>query len=204
MSAPARGPDSAPLLRPNAFLASALRQVDLPEAGAAIDVGCGSGRDAVFLAQTLGDTWETIGVDNHKGALERAQRLADGCGVSAAFALANVRKQSLSDLTERPISIVHGCRFLDRPLLRALPEVVAPGGLVVWSTFLDGDGPPQAKPPEPSVSPSTKTNSASDFSVRLSLAVCTRMIASFVPPPWQHRTRGSAAAAPSEVAAHRV
>jgi len=144
------GPDSAPLLRPNAFLASALRQVDLPEAGAAIDVGCGSGRDAVFLAQTLGDTWETIGVDNHKGALERAQRLADGCGVSAAFALANVRKQSLSDLTERPISIVHGCRFLDRPLLRALPEVVAPGGLVVWSTFLDGDGPPQAPPFRPS------------------------------------------------------
>ena len=153
------GPDSAPLLRPNAFLASALRQVDLPEAGAAIDVGCGSGRDAVFLAQTLGDTWETIGVDNHKGALERAQRLADGCGVSVAFALANVRKQSLSDLTERPISLVHGCRFLDRPLLRALPEVIAPGGLVVWSTFLDGELPPQAKPPEPSVSPRAQARS---------------------------------------------
>ena len=84
MSAPARGPDSAPLLRPNAFLASALRQVDLPEAGAAVDVGCGSGRDAVFLAQTLGDTWETIGVDNHKGALGAgaAINLADSDGYS--------------------------------------------------------------------------------------------------------------------------
>ena len=84
MSAPARGPDSAPLLRPNAFLASALRQVDLPEAGAAIDVGCGSGRDAVFLAQTLGDMWETTGVDNHKGALGAgaAINLADSDGYS--------------------------------------------------------------------------------------------------------------------------
>ena len=53
------GDDSAatgpPTWRPNSFLAAVLRsqQLAAPPAGLVVDVGCGSGRDAVYLRQQL-------------------------------------------------------------------------------------------------------------------------------------------------------
>lgn len=48
----------------------------------AVDVGCGSGRDLVWLALQLGPEWEVVGLDNHKAALERAMVLAESEGVA--------------------------------------------------------------------------------------------------------------------------
>jgi ribosomal protein L11 methylase PrmA len=47
-----------------------------------IDVGCGSGRDLVWLALQLGPGWEVVGLDNHTKALQRALMLAESEGVS--------------------------------------------------------------------------------------------------------------------------
>ena len=49
----------------------------------AVDVGCGSGRDAVFLALALGPEWQVIAIDNHKKALERTKALAEREGVGS-------------------------------------------------------------------------------------------------------------------------
>ena len=130
-------------VRPNAFLDAVLREVPLPPPGAAIDVGCGGGRDAAYLAQRLPAGWSVHGVDNHVGALGRARELAAACGLSVGFEGRDVRKERcLASLAApQPLRLVHGCRFLHRPLLLdELPAALAPGGLLVWSTFLDPRG----------------------------------------------------------------
>lgn len=149
------GASTAQSWRPNSFLAAVLRAVELPsDGGAAVDVGCGSGRDAVALAQRLGGSWRVYGVDNHEAALERARALARSSGAQVDFRNVELRKAgpgALPDLAAgppaQPLRLVHGCRFLHRPLLEALPSQLAPGGLVVYSHFEDPlDGPPPAPP----------------------------------------------------------
>ena len=71
----------APPYRPNSFYRAALSEVELEgadEPGVAIDLGCGSGRDAVFMSEELSTrtNWDVIGLDNHAAALERARALA--------------------------------------------------------------------------------------------------------------------------------
>lgn len=45
--------------------------------GVVLDLGCGSGRDTVYMAQHLPPGTRVIGVDNHSLALERGARLAE-------------------------------------------------------------------------------------------------------------------------------
>ncbi|CAN0343753.1 unnamed protein product, partial [Hapterophycus canaliculatus] len=44
--------------------------------GVALDLGCGSGRDTVYMAQHLPPGTRVVGIDNHSYALERGARLA--------------------------------------------------------------------------------------------------------------------------------
>lgn len=46
--------------------------------GCALDLGCGSGRDTVFMSQHLPPGTRVIGVDNHSYALQRGKGLAQG------------------------------------------------------------------------------------------------------------------------------
>ena len=112
----------------------------------AVDVGCGSGRDAVYLAMKLPRDFVVIGIDNHKAALSRAQTLANRSGVPnsrirwvcedvrKAGALRRIIEQVVSETENRErhgegfeidcyeeddglVDVVHGCRFLDSRLL---------------------------------------------------------------------------------------
>lgn len=71
-------------VRPNAFL---VREVEQMAPGRAIDLACGEGRNAVWLAR-LG--WEVTGVDFSAVALDKARRLAEEHGVSARWEQADV------------------------------------------------------------------------------------------------------------------
>ncbi|KAJ8908201.1 hypothetical protein NDN08_008295 [Rhodosorus marinus] len=123
--------------RPNDFLECVIEELKdrLPAVGVAIDYGCGSGRDVVYLAQRL-KGWRVIGVDNHSNALARAERLARRYGVDVEFICQDLRKDPNLNTTA---DLVHGCRFLSRPLLvYCKHEVLKDDGLFVWSTFADG------------------------------------------------------------------
>jgi SAM-dependent methyltransferase len=150
--------------RPNSFLHSALSAVDelhaADEAGLAVDLGCGSGRDAVHLASVLGTRaprWHVLGIDNHEAALERGRALGRRVLPSSrqpqlTFESADLRKGGLQAALERrpssPLRLVHGCRWLNVPLLAQVPSLLAPGGLFLWSTFLDPpDGSEPLAPP---------------------------------------------------------
>ncbi len=148
---------SAPSWRPNSFLAAVLREIEPPrgEAAVAVDVGCGSGRDAVAMALRLGGSWRVYGVDNHDGALQRGRALSRESGAGVDFVNLELRKPpALDELAGlgggAPLRLLHGCRFLHRPLLEAAPSLLAAGGLVVYSHFEDpSDGPPLAPPYRP-------------------------------------------------------
>lgn len=69
---------------PNRFLAAEVADL---AAGRALDVACGEGRNAVWLAQR---GWEVTGVDFSQVGLDKAARLAEERSVSVQWVLADV------------------------------------------------------------------------------------------------------------------
>jgi len=65
---------------PNRFLAATLGA--LAPSGRALDLGCGEGRNAIWLA---GRGWRVTGVDYSSVAIERARRLAEQAGVAVEW-----------------------------------------------------------------------------------------------------------------------
>ena len=70
--------------------------------------------------------------------MKRGASLATSLGADVRFVDLDIRKAGLALELDAPLVLVHGCRFLHRPLLQTLPDLLAPGGVVVWSTFLQG------------------------------------------------------------------
>jgi len=115
------------------------------EALIALDLGCGNGRDAIFMKQRLGPKWTVVGIDNHSFALDRAAQLAKqeglGPGSGLEWLKLDLRKPGALKQAFPVVNMVHGCRFLDRPLLLEVrDQVLKPGGLFLWSTFLEAEG----------------------------------------------------------------
>jgi len=78
------GRESEPSRPPNAFLADFAGEL-LP--GRAIDLACGAGRNAVWLAER---GWDVTGVDFSPVALERARTMASARGVRVSWLEANL------------------------------------------------------------------------------------------------------------------
>jgi SAM-dependent methyltransferase len=97
----------------------------LPRRGRALDVAGGSGRNALWLAQrgldvTLADVSDV--------ALARAARAASAAGLALSTVLVDLEAEPPP---AGPWDLVVCTYFLNRPLLGALPALLAPGGLLV-------------------------------------------------------------------------
>lgn len=120
------------LWRPTAFLAEVLPYL---RPGAAVDLACGSGRDAVYMASR---GWMVTGVDVLPDALERAGDLARRC--AAAIEPVEWRCVDLEQGSEQmpglgQFDLVVGFRYLHRPLFASFARWLKPGGSVVYETF---------------------------------------------------------------------
>ena len=109
-------------------------------AGRALDVGCGEGADAIWLA---GAGWEVTGLDVSEVALERAAAAARAAGVSVEWICADIATAALATGGYDLVS-VHYPALKPSPgddAIRALLAAVAPGGtlLVVGHAPLDPD-----------------------------------------------------------------
>jgi SAM-dependent methyltransferase len=102
--------------------------------GTAMDLACGGGREAVWLAM---HGWRVDAVDVLPDALERASGLAKRCGVAINTICQDLRRQPV--LPQEAYGLVCVFRFLDRRLLASIARAVAPGGFVVYETFGAGD-----------------------------------------------------------------
>ena len=113
----------------------------LPANGHALDVACGSGRHATWLAARGLATW---GIDLLPDALVRARALAraaleldPSASMRPRAALAFACADATHPLPWRAATfdVVCGFRYLDRALFPRVAELLVPGGFLVWETF---------------------------------------------------------------------
>jgi SAM-dependent methyltransferase len=123
--------------RVNAQLAEVLADV---APGRALDLGCGEGGDAVWLAEK---GWRVTAVDVSETAIQRAAAAADARGIRDRIVF---ERHDLSDSfpegTYDAISaqFLHSTVRLERPeILRKAARAVAPGGLLI---IVDHAAPP--------------------------------------------------------------
>jgi SAM-dependent methyltransferase len=131
---------------PNRFVA-----VEFADAapGRALDVACGEGRNAIWLA-TCG--WRSTGVDFSAAAIERAARLAADADVTdlIEFVVGDVVAGPLPPGPFDAVVVAYLQVIADerRRALRAAAEVVAPGGFLLvvghdTANLAEGVGGPQ-------------------------------------------------------------
>jgi SAM-dependent methyltransferase len=129
---------------PNRFLAA--EAADLTP-GRALDLGCGEGRNAIWLAER---GWDVTGVDFSRVAIDKARRLADARGVTVTWAVADIVTATLQPHMFDLVVLL----YLQLPareratVLGHAARAVAPGGtlLVVAhdsTNLTDGWGGPQ-------------------------------------------------------------
>ena len=107
------------------------------EAGTALDVGCGEGADAIWLAER---GWRVTGIDVSARALARAARAAEMSGHDVDW-----RPIGLADIDTSAYDLVIAFYPAlirdDGTIIETLLDTVAPGGLllVVHHAFVDRD-----------------------------------------------------------------
>ena len=143
------GRSSGRLWQPNLFLMEALeaikRQPSLPNAPAgALDVACGSGRDAVYLAM---NGFDVDAIDILPDALHRANDLASRHGVEIRTLHQDLERHPVLPVGQYDLVVVF--RYLQRSLMPALSKALRPGGYLVYETFHERNRETGAKPANP-------------------------------------------------------
>jgi SAM-dependent methyltransferase len=122
-----RGAELLWTAEPNRLLAAQV--VDLP-VGRALDVACGEGRNAIWLAQ---QGWDVTAVDFSEVALGKAAQLAASRGVEVEWVLEDVLRYEPEPLTFDLVVVL----YLQLPVaelaaaLRGAANAVAPGGTLL-------------------------------------------------------------------------
>ena len=118
---------------PSPALADAVAEV-LP--GRALDLACGSGRHAVWLAER---GWSVVAVDGAEVgvALMLAEADRSGCRDRIDAHVADLEADPLAfTITPDRYDLIVDCYFLHRPLFPAIRSGVRPGGMFVAALHL--------------------------------------------------------------------
>lgn len=125
---------------------AALTSLRVPPPWSVVDVACGSGRDAAFLASR--GCWRVTVLDHSPTLLAKAVDLCARYGVPSPAGAPYAAESVSVDLTDpgavsaatagRTWHCVHVARFLHKPLLPLLASWVCAGGWVVYMAFADG------------------------------------------------------------------
>jgi tellurite methyltransferase len=118
---------------PSPFVVAALARLGPPAPGArALDLACGRGRHALLLAR---HGYRVEAVDYAPPALAVLSRAARAAGLPVAGVAADVLTWPVP---QERYALVLVVSFLARALHEALRRAVAPGGVLLMETFLEG------------------------------------------------------------------
>jgi ubiquinone/menaquinone biosynthesis C-methylase UbiE len=98
-----------------------------------LDVGCGTGHDAMRLAELVGPQGRVVAVDSSAAMIETARRSAESAGLAIEFRVGDATRLDFADAS---FDAIHSERMLvhiPEPLraLREMVRAVKPGGRVV-------------------------------------------------------------------------
>lgn len=126
---------SRPLWRPSPYLEWSLTTfADRILKGRAIDLACGSGRDAVFLSQK---GFEVEAWDRAPETLQRGGELAAHHGVDVKWIECDLERLT-PPLPRSRFALLTCFRFLHRPLFPHMAAALSPGGVLVIETYRRG------------------------------------------------------------------
>jgi SAM-dependent methyltransferase len=109
-----------------------LSNIDLiPRAGRALDVACGRGRHALFLAER---GWAVRAVDRDALAIDALRSEAARQGLTVQADVVDLEAGEV-DLGREAYDLIVVVHYLHRPLFPALLRALAPGGYVLYETF---------------------------------------------------------------------
>lgn len=129
---PSPAPAALRLWEPTEYLAS---RIDLIPAGDALDLACGTGRDAVYLAAR---GWRVTAIDILPDAINRGRSLESTYALGAPpirWMAADLESNPPIAGIGRRFDLITGFRYLHRPLFGRLHEWLNPGGHVIYETF---------------------------------------------------------------------
>lgn len=118
------------------------RAATLAPPGRALDLACGMGRNALYLARA---GWQVDAVDASAAGIAKLARFAEEAGV--VVNAIHVAAESFP-IEPQAYDLALVAFYLDRALLRRMRPGVRPGGLAVAQIHLAG-GPPDARPRNP-------------------------------------------------------
>lgn len=119
-----------------------LEAISIYPAGRAIDLGCGTGTNAITLAR---HGWQVTGIDFVSKAIRKARKKARQAGVNVDFYVGDVTKtEMISGQFDLVLDI--GCFHSlapkgKRAYIQNLGKLLAPGGILLLYGFLVGDDP---------------------------------------------------------------
>ncbi|MBY0493623.1 MAG: methyltransferase domain-containing protein [Cyanobacteria bacterium] len=104
----------------------------LPPGGRALDVACGKGRHAVWLAQR---GFDVHAIDRNPDAIEHLKAIAASMNLDLRASVIDLETDPPPGLGSSEYDLVLGFNYLHRPLMPALRAAVKPGGRVFYETF---------------------------------------------------------------------
>jgi rhodanese-related sulfurtransferase len=133
----AREYDAAPLYGPSSWLVD---NADLlPQGGRALDVACGAGRHALLLAAA---GFDVTAIDRDAAALDRLRPQSERLGLHLRTEVVDLEREDASASSPEVLApdtydLVLVTRYLHRPLFPRLIRSLAPGGTLIYETFLE-------------------------------------------------------------------
>jgi len=102
----------------------------------ALDLACGTGRHAIFLAQ---NGWDVTAVDNSTVGVEIARARAAEAGLKIDLRAADLEKGEF-EIEAGAYDLVCDFHYLQRDLFPAMKAGVRPGGIVISTIHIYGEG----------------------------------------------------------------
>jgi SAM-dependent methyltransferase len=117
---------------------------EFPVPGRALDIACGTGRNAIYLARS---GWSVLGVDYSQVAVEMLQQRAQNAGVVVETSIIDLEADGLQ-IEPQSYDLICMCRYLQRSLFRQIRQGLKIGGIAVAIIALV-DEDPDVKPMNP-------------------------------------------------------